>query len=446
MSSITPIHLFFEGLPPKPFDNPPLSASWGAVIHIHPTPQVTLSQHHFGPLGCAPSIAAKYLAVIRALHATLSFIETRLAHSPKSYSIHLHNDSNVCLSQISGHSKVHHQNLKHLHVITLGLLQRFHSFNVLVLSRSHSFLEHAINLATIGTTSSAKLIKSARPVYRPSLSSLVSMVIAGNMTIASHDIGTITDTVYLIDAGFLESIFAGNVYLKLLRDCAPVQIIPSGIDVTALGIVSLPAQVFWPNKFTEKADKLPFLVVDSLPVPVHISVQKGGYFRGYNIDVSVPNPSDVISFDASHVPVQYRNHPYWKINGPLVAPCNEDGAVTGIVNAANTVSNIIANALLQSLARDDSGDKNIQQVHSVHLKEPERDVLKLTLSLENVSAEQSLEQSSQEKAIELQNSSEEPLQLVSATNEPEENTMTDDDFSEEQITETANKQVNKHIH
>lgn len=438
MSSIASIHLIFDGLPTRSSNNP-LSGCWGAIINIHLTPRNILSQQHSGPLGFVSATVAKYLALIRGLNTVLSYIEHRLAHNPKHYSIHLYNNSQVCLNQLLGNYKVQAPNVKPLHMVAVGLLKRFHSFTVKVVIKSYPPFKQATTLANAAASSSAKLTANARPIYRPSLLSLVPITVAGGKTIASHDIGSITDTVYLIDASFLHSLPKGEVYLQLLRDCAPVQIIPSGFDLTALGKISLPSQVFWTEKCTEKVAKLPFIVVDSLPVPVHISVRKDGYFRGYNIDLFAPLPRDVLSFDVTNVPVQYRNHPYWKPDRPLVVPDNydnEDSEFKGIIVNKNTIADIVASALRQDSALSDSDNELLQQVKGVLLKQPKEKVVQASSSKRNASGECSLEQdssscqqTSQKSTTNLQNSSKECVQQVPTTNEDDEIAKTDDKSS-----------------
>lgn len=105
----------------------------------------------------------------------------------------------------------------------------------------------------------------------------------------------------------------GNSIFANMHSPYPLSVVLAKTPMTVLGTVTLPVQYSWQNDSEDESNPkdppvlVEFLVVDFLPVPVHLSVRHPSIARPreHTIAESVP-------FESESLPELYRHHRYWK--------------------------------------------------------------------------------------------------------------------------------------
>ncbi|KAG1678290.1 hypothetical protein FOA52_013911 [Chlamydomonas sp. UWO 241] len=205
-------------------------------------------------------------------------------------------------------------------------------------------LPHPRTMATGGNRRPATTVPEppSHAFYYPNLCNILDVKVLGVPTVASHDVGAAShEQRHFIDSAFLASLPGGEALLGALvtpqPPCASMHGTNTPGEERVLGM--LPGQLSLTFKYREdpppacssheaqrvgrKCDLLlaHVLVVDALPVPLHLSVKA--------IDQAASTgeiDSDAIAplwaaagtagrggrkLDASHMPERYRIHPYW---------------------------------------------------------------------------------------------------------------------------------------
>lgn len=303
--------MHFDGsASPNPGDG---GAAAVATIKVTTTRETKrIKQEWSAALGHVTNIAAEYHALILGLRSLLSYLRTsNIRHEYVKLSVR--GDSETVINHVKGTYRVSNPFLKPLYVLVLHLSSRFQNVSFVACPRTSNAAADRLakQARQRGPTALGKAI------YYPALLTFVRAWICGEPTLASHDMGTAgSDPSCFIDANYLLSLPGGNAIYANMHDPAPLSAVVAKTNMTVLGSVTLPVQLSWAPESSidedgPEPDGLPvlieFVVVDFLPVPLHLSVRHP----------SVPEPSEhrvqgMVSFKRDCLPELYEQHRYWE--------------------------------------------------------------------------------------------------------------------------------------
>lgn len=177
---------------------------------------------------------------------------------------------------------------------------------------------------------------SLEAFFYPSRMSVLELKVANVPTVASQDLGTACHEMrHFIDRSFLLSLPSGESLLASLVPPHPPCTVMTGtrteggervlgmlpdnlpVSVKARSSKASPQQ----NKVTVFLQLAHVLVVDALPVPLHVSIKaldnafRAGQVSWDSLDVLHSAANGGPEFKASTMPERYQGHRYWQPNG-----------------------------------------------------------------------------------------------------------------------------------
>lgn len=298
----------------------PGEASWGAVSTItvahlddcadpstHRTDRIETS----AKCGILTSNAAEYMALIGGLRATLRHLYS-IPIRPSVTNVKVVCGSELVIMQMTGRYRVRDARLAIFYAVAKGLQHCFSTVSFRNTSTS--------DRSTADTLTDDARLHAVSPwskvVFYPAIFGFVEAFVFGHPVRASHDLGTAgADPRTLIDARLLRSLpDFGPCALKNLADPHPMSIVLSKVSMSILGTINIQVGVAWPKRngnYPVISHWVNAVVVDSLPVPLHIST-KDNVAQFFSTDGPVGS-SDLqkIPFGARSLPTSYGEHPYW---------------------------------------------------------------------------------------------------------------------------------------
>ena len=296
----------------------------GFGLVVYPTDRTMNSASEHGPLGgTVTSNVAEYSGLIMALGVVL-----RLAKDPASKSIVVRGDSELVISQMLGTYAVRNQKLVPWQLACSGVASKFASVTYEHVARDEN------NLADIEAKFGAKrpppIETGTMPVFYPSLANFMVVRVAQTRTLATHDYGANSTgrDFHMIDAKFLLTLPNGRDLLRVALP-PPMAFVRGKVDMTAICLIpELIVDIYAPDDREATGTRAgaalqDVLVIDSLPVPLHVSLKRGrqsgaiwaknattsGFFgdrrSGYNT-FGVGQ-----RMERRNAPDGYKDHPYW---------------------------------------------------------------------------------------------------------------------------------------
>ncbi|KAJ3151383.1 hypothetical protein HDU86_006083 [Geranomyces michiganensis] len=266
-----------------------------------------------GSLGHVPTTSnvAEYAGLLAGLYGLL-----RSETVPEKAAVRVTGDSELVIKQLNGDYAVNDAKLRVYHAAVQQQLARFASVELHHVPRGEN--AEADTLARTAITSPPKLDTAQLALFYPNLGAHAQVVCGGMTVPASHNKGTATWSGHcLIDAKFLSAAYGPAL---AIQDAHPIQAVrgKDGFYPVVGRLVTLPLRVAKYAGVSETYDlHIPdVLVVDGLPVPLHLDVH------------AHPNVGNVFSvfsmgfgdrFDAAVFPEAYRAHPYWACNTAFIA-------------------------------------------------------------------------------------------------------------------------------
>jgi ribonuclease HI len=296
------ITLWFDGsaaLPSGP-------GGYGGVVNI--------SGHVFlitGRIGHTTRGVAEVVGLIGCMRGVIRTLQSQGWRHEYS-NLTVFSDSNVVIDQMHGQIKVADPLLRMLHNIVLSLQRDFKLVTFIKIGRHENVQAH--ELARQGREAFSR---PSIAVYYPSLSGFVDVWIEGCRTLGSHDMdATGKDPSFLIDAAFLKSLPGGNTLLRNMKDPYPLSLIRSKVNMTVLGTIQLHCGVrcigtplrLKPLWGPDTEGCVTFLVVQDLPVPVHVSWKNDSFPMNTE---ATKNISKLVPFHPDELPEIYTHRPYW---------------------------------------------------------------------------------------------------------------------------------------
>lgn len=262
-------------------------------------------------LGESTSNVAEYMALIRSLQQLL--VPPLDQYKIKKMTVR--GDSKLVINQVFGNWRVDEPRLRPLHSVCLGLLRRCKAASVegLHIPREKNRVADALSQQR-----DLQVPRSQSAIYYPNLGNFVTCVIGGCSVLASHDYMTSSsDGVASIDAAFLFSLPGGPQILQELQE-STFHVMTGKSTMTVIGFTLRPikfsveqragGRIHARHDLNEK-----MLVVDNLPVPVHVHWPLKGSFAG---GPGVDDPR--FSRDALKEP--YCSHSYWAADDVVFLP------------------------------------------------------------------------------------------------------------------------------
>lgn len=162
-------------------------------------------------------------------------------------------------------------------------------------------------------------------LYDPNLLQLLNVKVLGLVIAASHDKGsTCSERRHMIDLYCLKMLEGGDKLLAAMVPAAPACTVMAGRGMEGqrvLGMLNCPlkARCDRESRFVHVIlDDV--LVVDRLPVPLHISIQQleADFTPGLKTLTSYNSTEDADNFrlKRENVPEHYHSHPFYDIEGP----------------------------------------------------------------------------------------------------------------------------------
>lgn len=164
-----------------------------------------------------------------------------------------------------------------------------------------------------------ELPTNASAVYSPCQAGLIDAWVQGKQTLGSHDLGTAgADPSFFVDAQFLQSCL-GSVVLRNLDDPHPLSVVVGQARLSVLGTANLDVGMTWTRGAPDgaavrptKAALVSFVVVDSFPVPLHISTQTEHLeFEEQDLHVRERHALMQIPFNVNRLPPYFAESPFW---------------------------------------------------------------------------------------------------------------------------------------
>lgn len=299
----------------------PGEAAWGAVCTItvvhaddtsddprtHRTDRIETS----AKCGVLTNNAAEYMGLIGGLRATIRHLHS-IPIRPQVTSVRVICESELVTMQMTGRYRVRDARLAIFYAVAKGLQHCFQA----VTFRSGSRSEKGGADLLMRDARSHAVSPWSKVVFYPAQVGLIEAFVFGHAVRASHDLGTRgADPRTLIDARFLRSLpDFGPSALKNLADAHPMTIVLSKVCMTVLGTIAIQVGVVWPKRngtYPVISHWVNAVVVDSLPVPLHIST-KDNDARFFATDGPVSSADlQKVPFGARSLPNGYGEHPYW---------------------------------------------------------------------------------------------------------------------------------------
>jgi ribonuclease HI len=235
-------------------------------------------------------------------------------------------DSELVIKQMRGEYKVRDARLRHYHVVAQGLVARFFAAGAVAFQH----VPREVNLVCDTTAKrwsagQLKVQPESCAVFYPNRMHMVPVRINGLSMLASNEVGTTYMTqLDMIDAALLVELL-GEAALRELSDPYPITRMAGAVPLNTLGLyypragtppleisidVRLRAgRVVVGERVVLSARDKPLLVVDNLPVPIHLSS------RHYDVlgELGLANTGlrDRYPFSAELAGPRYATHPFW---------------------------------------------------------------------------------------------------------------------------------------
>jgi ribonuclease HI len=265
-------------------------------------------------LGETTTLQAEFMGLILGLRRTLSVV-CELASSPFSR-LSICSDSVEVVSHVRAGDAAgtRTRSLTRLKAIVRGLMQKFPEFSVTVDLVGYEENVEAISCACSAVSAEGKARQYK--IYHPNLASYFRGQANGVQVIMSNDMGaSVKSGVVFIDAGLVVRLPGfGMQALEKLLDPGELSYVVAKVKMTILGVLpeSLEIRIV---EFGDSSVALSgALVVDRLPVPLHISlVHKDVEKFLIDHDVRLRSTPSVDSRLEAHIfDPEYRSHPYWR--------------------------------------------------------------------------------------------------------------------------------------
>ena len=246
-------------------------------------------------------------------------------------------DSELVIKQMRGEYQVRDARLLRYHVVAQGLVARF--FAAGAVTFQHVPREQNLvcdSTAKLWSAGELKGSKANYAVFYPNLTHMVPVRIDGNLVLASNEYRTSYPTqLDMIDAALLVLIL-GDAALRELSDPYPITSMAGKVPLNTLGLYYPRAKgdflTCYPN-MTVRSDVLtygdstvlsasdkPLLVVDNLPVPIHLSSRHQHVLGPLGFKSTRPehrfpfSGAAIDGYPRYSVPTfpRYADHPYWR--------------------------------------------------------------------------------------------------------------------------------------
>lgn len=158
-------------------------------------------------------------------------------------------------------------------------------------------------------------------IYDPNLEQILNVKVLGLVVAASHDKGsTSSNQRHMIDLYCLKMLEGGEQLVKTMIPSVPAYTNISGLNMESqqvLGILNCPLKARCDRESTFVHVILDdVLVVDRLPVPLHISIQllEAGFTPGLKALTTYNSAEDADNFrlKRENLPEHYHTHPFFK--------------------------------------------------------------------------------------------------------------------------------------
>ena len=205
-------------------------------------------------------------------------------------------------------------------------------------------------------------------VYNPNRMRFIPVRILQQNVLASHDLDAVChETRHFIDSATLQLFEGGAELFSSIVECIPKCMGMLGLgmnDQTVLGMLPNPLRVTYQVTSSDAAQgknvELTLknvVVVNRLPVAIHISVKKMtkdelGLFMNDIFNSREPHHK----FNATNLPEQYRDHPFWAVDGSIfIGISNNMAESPGILQSQTAYSKDKVNLVTCFVCKQDSG-------------------------------------------------------------------------------------------
>lgn len=284
--------------------------SWGCEALFNDRDQFTSEQTGTpidlsGNIGNASKHAAEYMALIGALRGLLRFFQGRSIRCT-NVQVEAITDYKPLVDEMTGEATPSSSESKILHDVAKGLDIRFLRVRYRHDSAGNKEARRVCQQALVRKTPANSSL-----IYYPALAGFVNVWIEGEQTLGSHDLlARGTDATFFVDAQYLRDNF-GSVVLRNLDDPYPLSLVSGRAQMTVLGSANLEFGMSWVKGETQplKSGLTNVVVVDSLPVPFHISSKQERitFFDG-DLEISL---DQCTPFKSDRLPPRFRDHPFW---------------------------------------------------------------------------------------------------------------------------------------
>ena len=296
------ITLWFDGYASHPSG----PGGYGGVVNI--------SGHVFlitGRIGHTTRGVAEFVGLIGCMRGVIRTLQSQGWRHEYS-NLTVFSDSDVVIDQMQGQFKGTDPLMRMLSNIVKSLQRAFKLVRFIKIGRHENRQAH--NLARKGREAFSR---PSIAVYYPSLTGFVDVWIEGYRTLGSHDMdATGKDPSFMIDATFLKSVPGGNALLRNMKDPYPLSLIRSKVNMTVLGTMQLHCGVrcigtplhLTPLCGPDTEGCITFLVVQDLPVPVHVSWKNESFPMNTE---AAKNAGTLVPYHSDELPEIYRHRKYW---------------------------------------------------------------------------------------------------------------------------------------
>ncbi|KAI2499455.1 Ribonuclease [Fragilaria crotonensis] len=297
------ITLWFDGSAASPSG----SGGYGGVANIN--------GHVFlitGRIGHTTRGVAEFMGLVGCMRGVIRTLQSQGWRHEYS-NLTVFSDSDMVVDQMLGQYKAKDPLVRMFSNIVKSLQREFKLVNFIKIGRHENTQAH--NLARQGREAFSR---PSIAVYYPSLTGFVDVWIEGCRTLASHDMDAKgKDPSFMIDALFLKSIPGGNALLRNLKDPYPLSVIRSKVNMTVIGTIQLHCGVrcigtplhLKPLCGPDTEGCISFIVVQDLPVPVHVSWKNDAFPMNTE---ATENATKLVQFHPDELPEMYAHHKYWK--------------------------------------------------------------------------------------------------------------------------------------
>jgi ribonuclease HI len=304
------VTLWLDGSAPRPSG----PGGYGGVA--------TINGHCFvivGRLGHTTKDVAEFVGLIGCMRGILRTLQMQGWRHEYSSLVVL-SDSDAVIDCMQGASKVKSSKILLLCDIIISLQREFRFVSYTKIGPHENIQAHS--LAVQGREAFSR---PSLAVYHPSPCGFIDVWVEGVRTLASHDMNTSgKDPSFMIDSRFLRSIPNGKSFLRNLKDPYPLSLVRSKVNMTVLGKIQLYCGVrcfgtplrLTPPCGADTEGCATFIVVQDLPVPVHISWKNENFPMNTEATTSIQN---LVPFHPTELPDVFHFHRYWtedtKFNG-----------------------------------------------------------------------------------------------------------------------------------